>query len=126
MLANILDTLQNSMWSPLRGTRGAVHTFQQSLEVPASATTLAYAVASGSVKQSAALTAPYVLVTCDVDVWVQQGANPTATAPVADTSAGDMRLKAGEQYRVAVSASGNKLAFRAVSTAGTVEITPSA
>lgn len=111
---------------PQDHTDGAAHVMQRSLEVPSGDTTLSYAVTTGSNKQSAALSSDFAVIYSDVDVWCQQGNNPTAAAPVADTSAGSMRLKGGEQYRVRVATSGNKFAFKAVTTAGTVEITPAA
>lgn len=111
---------------PQDHTDGAAHVMQRSLEVPSGDTTLSYAVTSASSKSSAALSSDFVVIYSDVDVWCQQGASPAATAPVADTSAGSMRLKGGEQYRVRIATSGHKLAFRAVSTSGTVEITPAA
>lgn len=98
----------------------------QSLEVPETDTTLAYAVTTAASKQSAAFTSEHVVIHADQDMWCRQGANPTAAAPVADGAAGSMRLKSGEQYRVRVATSGNKFAFRAVAADGTVEITPDA
>lgn len=108
------------------GIDGALVVVQRSADVPADNTTLSYAVATGSSKQSAAITADHVVIYSDVDVWCAQGANPSAVAPVADTSAGSMRLNGGELYRVRVATSGNKFAFRAVTADGTVEITPAA
>lgn len=108
------------------GRAGAAHVLVRSLDVPESATTLAYAVTTSASKQSGALTSAHVVIYADQDMWCLQGSNPSATAPVADTSAGAMRLKGGEQYRVRVATSGNKFAFRAATTAGTVEITPAA
>lgn len=107
-------------------TDGATHIRAMSADIPATSTTLSYAVVTGSSKQSEAFTVESVVIHSDVDVWAIQGTNPSAVAPVADTSAGGMRLKAGEQYRVRVATSGNKFAFRAVTTAGTVEVTPDA
>lgn len=105
---------------------GAAHVRSVSVAIPATDTTLSYAVTTAASKQSAAITDDFVVIHSDVDVWAIQGSNPSAVAPVADTSAGGMRLKAGEQYRVRVVTSGNKFAFRSVTTSGTVEITPAA
>ena len=104
----------------------ALEVQQRSLSVPDAATTLSYAVATGSSKQSAAIADAFVVIHSDVDVYCVQGENPAAFAPVADGAAGGVRLKAGESYRVPVAAVNNKLAFCAVTTAGTVEITPGA
>lgn len=109
-----------------QSTNGALHVLARSVDLPATDTTLSYAVTTAASKQSAAITDDFVVIHSDVDVWAIQGSNPSAVAPVADTSAGGMRLKAGEQYRVRVATSGNKFAFRSVTTSGTVEITPAA
>lgn len=111
---------------PQDRTNGALHILAQSLDVPASDTTLSYAVTTAASKQSAAITDDYVVIYADQDMWCVQGANPTAAAPVADTSAGSMRIKGGDPFRVRVATSGNKFAFKAVTTNGTVEITPAA
>lgn len=107
-------------------TNGATHVRTISSDLPEDSTTLSYAVTTASSKQTAAITSESVIIHSDVDVWAIQGSNPSAVAPVADTSAGGMWLKAGEQYRVRVVTSGNKFAFRSVTTSGTVEITPAA
>ena len=109
-----------------QSTNGALHVLARSVDLPATDTTLSYAVTTAASKQSAAITDDFVVIHSDVDVWAIQGSNPSAVAPVADTSAGGMWLKAGEQYRVRVVTSGNKFAFRSVTTSGTVEITPAA
>ena len=120
------DELLPGFASLQTGRAGAAHVLARSLDVPESATTLAYAVTTAASKQSGALTSAHAVIYADQDMWCLQGANPTAAAPVTDGAAGSMRIKGGEQYRVHVAASGNKFAFRAVTTNGTVEITPAA
>jgi hypothetical protein len=120
------DETKPGLASLQTGRNGAAHILVRSLDVPESATTLAYAVTTAASKQSGALTAAHVVIYADQDMWCMQGVNPTAAAPVADGAAGSMRIKGGEQYRVRVAASGNKFAFRAVTANGSVEITPAA
>jgi len=74
---------------------------------------------SSTSAQSSAITQPMVLVSTDIDVFVRQGADPTA---LSDGS--DMFLIANSMYRLMGISSGNKLAFITATGSGTVYITP--
>lgn len=90
-----------------------------SIVVDEGARSQALAISSTSA-QSAVIKGQAVLVTPTVDVFVRQGANPTA---VSDGT--DIFLLASASYRLAVTP-GNKLAFKTASASGTVYLTPGA
>jgi hypothetical protein len=69
--------------------------------------------------QSAAISAPNVVLTPTVSGFIRQGANPTA---VSDGT--DIFLLGNNTYRLGGFVPGNKLAFIAASGTGTLYITP--
>lgn len=75
---------------------------------------------SSTSAQSAVIKTNEIIATPTVDVFVRQGANPTATSDGTDTF-----LLASTSYRLAVTP-GNKLAFKTASATGTVYLTPGA
>ena len=94
--------------------------FQEiSIVVDDGARSQALAISSTSA-QSAVIKTDEILATSTVDVFVRQGANPTA---VSDGT--DIFLLANTSYRLAVKP-GNKLAFKTSSASGTVYLTPGA
>jgi hypothetical protein len=90
-----------------------------SIVVDEGARSQAVAISSTSA-QSAVIKTEDVIATPTVDVFVRQGANPTA---VSDGT--DILLLASTTYRLAVKP-GNKLAFKTSSASGTVYLTPGA
>lgn len=75
---------------------------------------------SSTSAQSAVINTNSVLVTPTVDVFVRQGANPTALS-----DGTDILLLASTSYRLAVTP-GKKLAFKTSSATGTVYLTQGA
>lgn len=75
---------------------------------------------SAAITPTSAVSPATVVVTPTVDCFVRQGTNPTA---VSDGT--DMFLLASSSYRLSLPR-GNKLAFKTVSSSGTVYITPGA
>jgi hypothetical protein len=75
---------------------------------------------SSTSAQSAVIKTEDVIATPTVDVFVRQGANPTALS-----DGTDILLLASTTYRLAVKP-GNKLAFKTSSATGTVYLTPGA
>jgi len=75
---------------------------------------------SSTSAQSAVIKTESVIATPTVDVFVRQGANPTALS-----DGTDILLLASTTYRLAVKP-GNKLAFKTASASGIVYLTPGA
>ena len=75
---------------------------------------------SSTSAQSAVMKTSEVIATPTVDVFVRQGANPTALS-----DGTDIFLLANATYRLAVTP-GNKLAFKTTSASGTVYLTQGA
>ena len=72
---------------------------------------------SSTSAQSAAINAPYALVTLTASGFVRQGSNPTATS-----DGTDIYLLSDVTYRLNIQP-GNKLAFRTTGSAGTAYVT---
>lgn len=103
--------------SPLnRGSNGASDVHESSA-VAVGGTCQAVAI-SGTSAQSAAITGALVHITPTVDVFVREGADPTALATGVDEL-----LVAGATQAKRI-ASGNKLAFKTGGATGTVYIAP--